>query len=179
MRSLTLIASNRTNSSRKLVHVEDIMSGQTFTFMFCRVSNSAIFDFTRPLLHQETTWYLHTRTFSLYQGLNLLYSNYDKLSGVWRQPDRNQTSLYLVHQQRSELILQSELVSVPIRSKCDHRSHADNNLQEDSMSNSIAWRIWRLQPTDLQPIYTGSACTYKGLLGDDRRTLTMSTDIFP
>ena len=39
------------------------------------------------LLHQETTWYLHTRTFSLYQGLNLLYNNHYRLSGVWRQLD--------------------------------------------------------------------------------------------
>ena len=129
------------------------------------------------LRHQETTWYLHTRTFVLYQGQNLLYNNHDTLTGVWQQPDGNQTSLYLVHQQRSELILHAELASVPIRSKCD-LPHADNNLQED-MPNSIVWRRWRLPLTDLQPVYRGSACAYKGLLGDDRRTLTMSTDILP
>ena len=45
--SLTRVASNGANSSRKLIRVEDMMSGQIFTSNFCRVSNSAIFDFTR------------------------------------------------------------------------------------------------------------------------------------
>lgn len=46
MRSLASIESNGTNSSSKLVRIEDIMSGQAFTFKFCKMSNSVIFDVT-------------------------------------------------------------------------------------------------------------------------------------
>ena len=121
---------------------------------------------------------ISTRTLCLYQGQNLLYNTHDTLSGVWQQPDGNQTSLYLVYQQHSELILHPELVSVPIYSKC-YLPHADNNLQENNMPNSIAWLDWRFPPNHLQPVYRGSTCIYKGLLSDDRSTVTMSTDTFP
>ena len=182
MRSLTLIASNGTNSSRKLVRVEDTMSEHSppsfVEYLTLQCFISLVF-----LLHKET--YLHTRTFSLYQGQNLLpgttyqvySSDRDMLSGAW-QPDGNQTSLYLVHQQHSELILHSEIVGVPIRSRCD-LPHADNNLQEDNMPNSIAWLNGRFPSTDMQPECRISVCMYKGLLGGDRWTGKMPANTFP